>query len=50
MAVGLLQFVRSALIALAYEKVPMEIFGQDSVLRAASSFIVPSLCLIRGSC
>jgi len=40
MAVGLPQFVRSALIAVAYEKVPMEIFGQDSVFRAASSFIV----------
>jgi hypothetical protein len=40
MAVGLLQFVRNALIAVAYEKVPMETFGQDSVFRAASSLIV----------
>ena len=40
MAVGRLQFLRSALIAAAYENVPMEIFGQDSVFRAASSFIV----------
>ena len=39
-AVWHLQFLRSALIAAAYEKVPMEIFGQESVLRAASSFIV----------
>jgi hypothetical protein len=40
MAVGRLQFLRSALIAVAYKKVPIEIFGQDSVFRAASSFIV----------
>src|SRR6266566_4947549 len=40
MAVGHLQFPRSAVIAGPYKKVLIEIFGQDSVLRAASSFIV----------
>jgi len=40
MAVGHLQFLRGAVIAGAYKKVLIEIFGQDSVLRAASSLIV----------
>ncbi len=39
MVVGRLQFLRSALIGVAYEKVPTETFGQGSVFRA-SSFIV----------
>ena len=39
MAVGRLQFLRSALIGVAYEKVPTETFGQGSVFRAASSLL-----------
>src|SRR5258707_4183466 len=40
MAVGRMQFLRSALIGGAYKNAPIEIFGQDSVFHAASSFIV----------
>ncbi len=39
-AAGGLRTDRRSVVAAAYENVPMEIFGQDSVFRAASSFIV----------